>query len=70
MVGHFEPDALHDEHRARVLELVKQKAAGRPLKPAAERAVAPITDLSEALKRSLAAQKGRAKPARRPRKAA
>jgi DNA end-binding protein Ku len=69
MVGTFEPGRFHDEHRDRVLELVKKRAQGKPLKAVEERAPAAIADLTEALKRSLQASKGGPKH-KRSRKAA
>jgi DNA end-binding protein Ku len=59
MVGKFDPDTFHDDHRERVMALVKQKADGRPVKIARERAAAPIADLTEALKRSIEEHKGK-----------
>jgi DNA end-binding protein Ku len=58
MAGKFEPEKFHDEHRKRVLALIKSKAEGKELKTIEARPTEKITDLAEALERSLAAQKG------------
>jgi DNA end-binding protein Ku len=54
----FDPAAHHDQYRARVLELVQSKAAGRPLKlkPAAAPRP-PSRSLAAVLEASLAAVK-------------
>lgn len=59
-VDAFRPEQFHDEYRDRVLELVAQKVAGDEVSIAP--AAAPegrVIDLFEALKRSLAGQKGK-----------
>jgi DNA end-binding protein Ku len=53
MVGRFEAKKFHDDHRERVLELVKQKAKGKTIEVPTEKAPAAVTDLAEALRRSL-----------------
>jgi DNA end-binding protein Ku len=61
MIAPFKPDAFRDDHRERVLELVKDKAKGKTVEVPAEKAPAKITDLAEALRKSLEQHKGRAK---------
>jgi DNA end-binding protein Ku len=54
----FEPKAYKDEHRERVLELLQQKAKGKPLQLAEEAEVElPGGSLAEVLERSLARSK-------------
>jgi DNA end-binding protein Ku len=62
LAGPFEPEALHDEYRERVLALVKAKAKGRPYKVRREPMPREVDDLQRALKQSLRAtrQKHRA----------
>jgi DNA end-binding protein Ku len=62
MVGTFEPGKFHDEHRERVIALVKQKAQGRTIAVPEEKAAAPIADLTEALRRSIEEHKGKGAP--------
>ena len=67
--GHFDPGKFKDQYEAALKTLVKRKAAGKPLKPAApEEKPDNVISLMDALKQSL---KGRAaakrhSPARRP----
>jgi DNA end-binding protein Ku len=70
MVGQFEPDKLHNDHRERVLELVKQKAKGKIIEVPTGKPPTPVTDLAEALKRSLQQHKAAGKHRGRGRKAA
>lgn len=56
LAGDFQPRAFHDEHRARVLELIERKAKGEPLhtrRPKPLRRVEP-DQLSQALAASVA----------------
>lgn len=54
----FEPEALRDEYRERVMALVEAKAKGKKPKKVSEgRAPRAVTDLSAALRRSVAAAK-------------
>jgi DNA end-binding protein Ku len=71
LVGDFEPEDLHSEYRQNLRQLLEAKLAGEEIampEPAPE---APVVDLMEALKKSVAATKGRtaagdgAKPARK-----
>jgi DNA end-binding protein Ku len=66
--GDFEPAELKSEYRTRLRELLAAKVEGRelaPVEPEAE--TAPVVDLMEALRASVAATKGgTAKPAGKP----
>jgi DNA end-binding protein Ku len=55
----FDPKALKDEHRDRVLELVQAKAEGRHVRKVQAPAPKPTSDLAEALRASLRAAKDR-----------
>ena len=55
----FDPDALRDEYRDRVLEYVAAKAKGKRVRTPRESLPKPVTDLSQALERSLATAKKR-----------
>jgi len=62
----FEPDKYRDEVRDRVLELIQAKVDGEDITvSAAEEPQTQIIDLMEALKASLDADAGEAKPAKR-----
>jgi len=57
--GPFEPAELKSEYRDRLRELLEAKAEGQEITPAPEEAeVAPVVDLMEALRASVAAAKG------------
>jgi DNA end-binding protein Ku len=57
----FDPAELKDEYRERVLAFLRAKAKGRRTAPPREAMPKPVSDLSAALKRSLAtARRGRA----------
>jgi len=61
--GPFEPAELKSEYRDRLRELLEAKAEGQEITAAPEEAeVAPVVDLMEALRASVAAAKGSAKP--------
>ncbi|HEX9445813.1 MAG TPA: Ku protein [Candidatus Binatia bacterium] len=61
----FKPEQYHDEHRARVLELVEQKAAGKEITRApAQPERGQVIDIMQALKQSLAKQAPQKKAAR------
>jgi DNA end-binding protein Ku len=70
MAAKFEPERFRDEHRERVIQLVKERAQGKPIQIVEPGAPAKITDLTEALRRSIAEHKGRGGRVKRPRKAA
>jgi DNA end-binding protein Ku len=50
----FEPEKYHDEYQARVQALLDRKLKGEKIAVAAERKPAPVIDMMEALKKSLA----------------
>jgi DNA end-binding protein Ku len=52
--AHFKPEKYKDDYRERVQALVDAKLKGRKTPVAAERKPAPVIDMMEALKRSLA----------------
>jgi DNA end-binding protein Ku len=60
MTSQFDPDAFHDNYREALIELVEAKVAGRELlQPGTlEIAASPSVSLADALRASLAAQKG------------
>lgn len=60
----FEPDKFEDRYENALLDLIKAKQAGKPLKPA-QPAAAPsnVVDLMEALRRSVKGPSGSAPPA-------
>lgn len=83
LVGHltapFKPAQFEDTYRKNVEQLIRQKEKGQKVTTVAQPKRAPVVDLMEALKRSLAAstkaakpaaKTSRAKAARKPRKAA
>ena len=59
----FQPQRYSDEYQKRLLQLVKAKSQGRAVQGPPERKQAPVVDLLEALKRSLA---GTGKAAKKP----
>src|SRR6266581_3215113 len=67
LVGEFEPEALHSEYRQNLRELLEAKLTGEEIAKPEPVAEAPVIDLLEALKQSVAATKPRsgdgAKPA-------
>ncbi len=71
LTGNFEPDELRSEYRSNLRELLEAKMRGEdiaaPEEPVAE---APVIDLMEALKASVAAAKQQDEKPRRTRKAA
>lgn len=54
LAGPFQPERYSDEYQKRLLQLVKAKSQGRAVQGPPERKQAPVVDLMEALKRSLA----------------
>lgn len=56
----FEPDAYRDDYRERVEELIAAKREGERPKPPKRRERRPVSDLDQALERSLSAGAGRA----------
>src|SRR6266487_1904969 len=67
LVGEFEPEALHSEYRQNLRELLEAKLTGEEIAMPEPVPEAPVIDLLEALKQSVAATKPRsgdgAKPA-------
>jgi DNA end-binding protein Ku len=58
LAGHFEPSELRSQYRASLRELLEAKLEGRePEAEAPEPAEAPVVDLMEALRASVAAAK-------------
>ena len=67
LVGEWEPDSLHSEYRQNLRQLLEAKLAGEEITVPEPVADAPVIDLMEALKKSVAASKkgDGAKPAAR-----
>ena len=59
LVGDFDPEALHSEYRQNLRELLEAKLAGEEIAVPEPVAEAPVVDLMEALKKSVAATKSR-----------
>lgn len=59
----FDPDAFRDTYRDNVLRLVDQKRKGQKVTPIKAAKKAPVSDLMEALQRSLRSVPAKAKPA-------
>lgn len=57
LAGPFKPEKFEDEYRTRVQKLIDAKAKGKELKAEPEKKMAPVIDLMEALKQSLAKKK-------------
>src|SRR5258708_23245528 len=55
LAGPFKPSEFHDSYRENIERLIEQKEKGKPVSPTAQPKRAPVIDLIEALKRSLAA---------------
>jgi len=72
LVGDWEPEALQSEYRQNLRKLLEAKLAGEEIAMPEPVADAPVVDLMEALKKSVAASKKRdgAKPAAERKKAA
>src|ERR671931_183055 len=60
LVGEFEPEALHSEYRDNLRKLLEAKLAGEEIAMPEPVPEAPVVDLMDALKKSVAATKGRA----------
>ena len=69
LVGEWEPGELHSEYRENLREMLEAKLAGEEIAMPEPVAEAPVVDLMEALKQSVAASRSRsgdgAKPARK-----
>jgi DNA end-binding protein Ku len=59
LVGEFDPEALHSEYRDNLRQLLEKKLAGEEIAAPEPVADAPVVDLMEALRKSVAATKGR-----------
>jgi DNA end-binding protein Ku len=55
LAGPFKPSEFHDAYRENIERLIEQKRKGKPISAVAQPKRAPVIDLMEALKRSLAA---------------
>ena len=55
--GDFEPQKYHDTYRDNLMKMIEAKVEGRKVVAAPEPHVAPVIDIMEALKRSLAEKK-------------
>jgi DNA end-binding protein Ku len=58
LAGPFKPSEFHDSYRANIERLIEQKKKGKPVSATAQPKRAPVIDLMEALKRSLAVASG------------
>jgi DNA end-binding protein Ku len=58
LAGPFKPSEFHDSYRENIERLIEQKQKGKPVSATAQPKRAPVIDLMEALKRSLAATPG------------
>jgi len=59
-VGHFDPAEFKDHYETALKELIDKKAKGVKIAPRPERAPAPVINLMEALRRSVASQAAKA----------
>src|SRR5579863_3570124 len=64
LAGPFRPSEFHDSYRENIERLIEQKQKGKPVSATAQPKRAPVIDLMEALKRSLAAAPDAGKKAR------
>lgn len=70
LMGDFDPEQYKDEYESRVEQLIESKQGEAPA-PAKQpkKKMAPVIDLMEALKKSLAQQEGKAPPKKPPQRA-
>lgn len=68
LTGKFEPEKFHDEYRERVKQLIEQKRKGETVHAAKAEKPRAVVNILEALQKSLAENKGKAKPAAKGRK--
>lgn len=66
LAGPFRPESYEDEYEKRLLELVEAKSEGKKVHAMPHPKKAPVVDLMEALKKSLASSERGAKPQRKP----
>jgi DNA end-binding protein Ku len=64
LAGPFKPSEFHDSYRENIERLIEQKRKGKPISATTQTKKAPVIDLMEALKRSLAAPPGTGMKAR------
>jgi DNA end-binding protein Ku len=64
LTTHFNPEKYHDEYKAGVQQLLKARAKGKKVAVAPERKLAPVIDMMDALKKSLAAREAAASTSR------
>lgn len=64
LAGPFKPAQFHDTYRESVQKMIAQKQKGKTFTPAAEPKRAPVVDLMEALKKSIAELQGKRKTAK------
>ena len=64
LAGPFKPSEFHDSYRENIERLIEQKQKGKPVPATARLKRAPVIDLMEALKRSLAATPATGRKAR------
>jgi len=70
LVGEFEPEALHSEYRDNLRQLLEAKLKGEEISVPEPVEEAPVVDLMEALKKSVAATKSRSGDGAKPTKKA
>lgn len=56
LTSHFKPEKYHDEYKTKVRQLLEAQAKGKKITVEPERKLAPVIDMMDALKRSLAAR--------------
>src|SRR5437763_10936861 len=66
LVGEFDPEALHSEYRQNLRELLEAKLKGEEIAVPEPVADAPVVDLMEALRKSVAATKSRSGDGEKP----
>lgn len=65
LAAHFKPEKYHDEYQQRLKALVESKRKGHEVATAPQPKLAPVIDMMEALKKSVAASQAGKKPPRR-----
>jgi DNA end-binding protein Ku len=54
LTAHFKPEKYHDEYKAKLQQLLTARAKGKKISVVSERKLAPVVNIMEALKKSLA----------------